>query len=54
MYCEWVWGETGTGKTRRAVDDAKSMGSYFIKSNNKWWDGYTDQKTVILDEADRA
>lgn len=25
-----------------------------MKANNKWWDGYTKQKYVLLDEADIA
>jgi len=45
----WFYGETGTGKTRRAVE----MGGddYWISGKDlKWWDGYYGQKTVILDD----
>lgn len=45
------WGETGTGKTRKAYKrdphlfqlDHDSIGQL-------WWDGYVDQKTVLLDD----
>lgn len=44
----WYWGNTGTGKTWRA----KQLGdAYYLKvSNHKWWDGYTQQPVVILDD----
>lgn len=42
------WGDTGTGKTRKCWDLAKN--AYPKDPCTKWWDGYTDQKTVIVDE----
>lgn len=45
----WFWGETGAGKTRTAVE----MGGddFWISGRDlKWWDGYTGQKTVIIDD----
>jgi hypothetical protein len=43
------WGEPGMGKTRRAYADAGE--DYYLKSpSNKWWDGYTGQSTVIVDD----
>lgn len=46
----WLWGPPGTGKTTHARlnygDDI------YIKQQNKWWDGYIGQKTVILDDLD--
>lgn len=45
----WFWGDTGTGKTRTAVE----MGGddYWISGRNlKWWDGYCGEKTVIIDD----
>jgi len=46
----WFHGAPGTGKSlharRLAGDDV------YLKAQNKWWDGYTGQKTVILDDLD--
>lgn len=45
----WLWGDTGTGKTRSAVDHSES---YYIKDNTKWWDGYSHEEVVIFDDFD--
>lgn len=42
----WLWGAAGTGKTREATD----CDDYFIVTNSKFWDGYTQQKRVIFDD----
>lgn len=46
------WGSTGTGKTHRAVEEAKATGKplYWKSSRNKWWDGYKGQENVLIDE----
>lgn len=45
----WYWGETGTGKTRKAFED--NPNAYFKDmSNGKWWDGYEQQECVIFDD----
>lgn len=41
-----LWGDPGTGKTRRAYGD----GDAYIKPFGQWWDGYVGQSTVIFDE----
>ena len=43
----WYWGDTGTGKSYTANQNAP--GAYSTKSF-KWWDGYDGEKEVILDE----
>lgn len=44
----WLWGKTGTGKTRTATE----CPSYYIKDNTKWWDGYENQTRIIIDDLD--
>lgn len=40
-------GPTGTGKTKWATSHEEPT---FIKENEKWWDGYTNQHTIVIDE----
>lgn len=49
-YVQWSSGLAGTGKTFEAVET--SMGDYYIKDNSIWWDGYTNQNTIIIDDFD--
>lgn len=45
----WLHGRTGTGKTRRAyAEDPSSV--YFKDPMTKWWDGYTQQNVVVVDD----
>lgn len=50
----WVYGGPGTGKSRLAHDFANEVsgGDYYEHGVGtiKWWDGYVDQKCVILDD----
>lgn len=42
-----LYGETGTGKTRHAMEKA----DYKINAGDlKWWDGYDGEKTICIDE----
>lgn len=43
------WGRTGTGKSRRAWDEA-GEGAYSKCPRSKFWDGYQDQQHVVVDE----
>jgi len=47
--CVVYWGPTGTGKSRRAWDEA-GWGAYIKDPTNIWWDGYQDEENVIIDE----
>lgn len=46
---EWIYGPAGTGKSTKAF--AENPGSY-LKGLTKWWDGYTHQTSVIIDDMD--
>lgn len=45
----WIWGETGTGKSRMARD---ILGDdvYTKNSGTKWWTGYDAHEDVIIDD----
>lgn len=46
----WYYGEAGTGKTTKARTENPGA---FIKSRDKWWDGYQGQEVVICDDLDK-
>lgn len=42
-----LWGETGLGKTRLAMEEAQ----YKIQGSQlKWWDGYDGEDIILIDE----
>lgn len=43
------WGRTGSGKSRRAWDEA-SFDAYPKDPCTKWWCGYQGHKSVVIDE----
>lgn len=50
--CTVYWGPSGTGKSRRAEWEAGN-GAYQLPNSGGptvWWDGYTGQAHVIIDE----
>lgn len=46
----WIYGPPGTGKTHYA--EHLDPGNVFKKPQNKWWDGYNYERTVLLDDLD--
>ena len=46
-YVMWIYGETGTGKTRYVFDNYKDI---YIKNSTKWWDGYDGHEVILIDD----
>lgn len=49
--CDWLFGETGTGKSHRAFENYSPKTHFVFNVNdNGFWCGYTGQETVIINE----
>lgn len=48
--CTWYWGESGVGKSHRAFNSVDLDDTFVWKNDNGWWDGYTGQTNVIINE----
>lgn len=44
----WCYGPTGTGKSRWCHEQAPE--AYWKDGRSKWWDGYSNQPDVIIDD----
>lgn len=49
MDIRWYWGPTGSGKTRRAVEEA-GPDVWISNHSLQWWDGYDAHENVIIDD----
>lgn len=47
----WFYGPPGTGKTHAARHEYGSV--FYIKPQNKWFDGYQGEKVIVLDDLDK-
>ncbi len=47
-----VHGDTGTGKTRKAMEDTENNVYKIQGKALQWWDGYEGEKTLLIDEYD--
>lgn len=46
----WYWGKTGVGKSHEAFKDFTPKTHYVLPNDSGWWDGYTGQETVIMND----
>jgi len=44
----WLYGKTGTGKTRQVVEKEPDL--WISGKNLQWWDGYENQEAVLFDD----
>lgn len=47
----WIFGPTGVGKSHYA---RHAFGTCYPKGKNKWWDGYRNEETVVIEDVDPA
>ena len=50
----WIWGPPNTGKTHyaRRISLKQYGQNPYEKSTNKWWDGYENEKVVVMNDVD--
>lgn len=46
----WLWGPTGVGKSHLAFHNFHPDTHYVLPNDGGWWDGYTGQEVVIINE----
>lgn len=47
----WLYGKAGVGKTRYVIDKHGASNVY-MKDNTSWWDGYSQQEVILIDDFD--
>lgn len=47
--CWWIYGKPGIGKSYAVRSLYPNL---YVKSSTKWWDGYTNQDVVLIDDLD--
>ena len=53
IYVRYWWGDTGTGKTRKALEMAQALpgGCFMLRGSQlKWMNGYDFQRNLVIDE----
>lgn len=51
LHVYWIMGDTDVGKTR-FVHSASEEQLFQVKGDGQWWDGYTQQDTILFDDFD--
>ena len=46
----WFYGATGVGKSHIAFENFTPETHYVVPNDNGWWDGYTQQDTIIIND----
>lgn len=51
---QWIFGPPGVGKTSMARAEFKKLGvRYYEKTKGKYWNGYTDQVDILIDDIEQ-
>lgn len=48
--CDWIYGPTGTGKTRLAMKKCEGRSKFTWTNDGRWWDGYNGEDVVVIDD----